>query len=217
MLNTSPAMIFAFSFLISLGAVISPGPVSAAILSESPRRGWLVGPLVASGHALLELVFISLIGFGLSGWLKAPWVKPVIALGGGFVLLAMGFGYIKSVLTGNVLLPQADRGTAERSLGALFGLGLITTLSNPFWYAWWATVVPGYLSEVHAYEVVAIGAFYFGHISADFAWDTLLSTATAWGKKWLTPTRYRLLILITGGFLIYLGITFLQIGFTSWH
>ncbi|MEK6587657.1 MAG: LysE family transporter, partial [Chloroflexota bacterium] len=58
--------IFVFSFVVTFGAVVSPGPVTAAILSESPRQGWKVGPLIAGGHSLLELLMVILIALGLA-------------------------------------------------------------------------------------------------------------------------------------------------------
>jgi threonine/homoserine/homoserine lactone efflux protein len=97
----------------------------------------------------------------------------------------------------------------------LLGLGVVTTISNPFWYAWWATIVPGYLGEVSSLGAGTIAAFYLGHISADYLWDTFLSATISTGRKWLTEARYKILILITGGFMIYLGILFAIQGIAS--
>lgn len=63
--------------------------------------------------------------------------------------------------------------------------------------------------------MTSVAAFYFGHISADYAWDTVLSTVVGGGRRWLTDKLYRGLIVLTGGFLIYLGFIFLYQGFTS--
>ena len=61
--------VFVFSFLLALGAVISPGPVSTAIVSQAPRRGWQVGPLLATGHSLMELLIVLLVTVGLGAGL----------------------------------------------------------------------------------------------------------------------------------------------------
>ncbi len=50
--------LFVFSFVVGFGAVVTPGPVSTAIVSESARRGFIVGPLVATGHSLSELIMV---------------------------------------------------------------------------------------------------------------------------------------------------------------
>lgn len=200
--------IFVFAFAISIGAVVSPGPVTAAIVSEAPRRGWRVGPLIATGHIALEFVFIILIAIGLSAVLANPSIQQIIAIAGSILLLYMGISYIWSVLKGRASLPESDSQVQTRHQRNLIGLGVVTTISNPFWYAWWATIVPGYLGEVSDVGISSITAFYLGHISADYLWDTFLSVTISAGRRWLTETRYKLLILITGGFMIYLGIVF---------
>ena len=106
--DSSLPAIFAFAFVISIGAVVSPGPVSAAILSETPRKGWRVGPLVATGHVLLELFFILLISFGLSTGLAEGGVQKVISIGGALLLSYMGGTYLLMALRGRAKLPPEE-------------------------------------------------------------------------------------------------------------
>ena len=65
-------ILFGFSFVVGFGAVITPGPISTAIVSESARRGFIVGPLVALGHCALELVMVVLLALGLGAGLNTP-------------------------------------------------------------------------------------------------------------------------------------------------
>ena len=208
MIPTDVLAIFYFSLLVSFGAVVSPGPVSAAILSEAPRKGWRVGPLIALGHTSLELILVVLISLGLAVIMKAPTIRIIISAVGGLVLLWIGAGYALAGWKNRMHLPNPDQHIAPRSSLSLIGLGMLTTLSNPFWYTWWVTVAAGYLAQAQAISVAAVGAFYVGHISADFAWDTALATATGAGQRWLSQRAYRALILITGGFMIYLGVVY---------
>lgn len=202
--------IFAFSFVASFGAVISPGPVSAAIVSESPRQGWLVGPLIAGGHTFLELLMVIVISLGLAKGIATPPVRTVIAAVGGIVLLGIGLSYVLSVWRGTIRLPQPDHVAEVRAPLSLIWLGALTTISNPFWYTWWVTVAAGYLAQAQAISAAAVGSFYLGHISADFAWDTTLAIASSTGRRWLTEIRYRALIVITGCFMLYLGVIFIK-------
>ena len=213
--HSSYSAVFLFAFAISLGAVVSPGPVSAAIIGEAPRRGWCVGPLMASGHALMELLFTLAIALGLSAGLASPHLQRLIAAGGGVLLLYIGGSYLHAVARGSIALPKAAADLQRKSLGGLLWLGIVTTLANPFWYAWWATVVPGYLAEAQTLGIAAVLAFYLGHISADFAWDTLLSFTASKGRRLLSERRYRLLIAAMGGFMVYLGLIFLQAGLSG--
>jgi threonine/homoserine/homoserine lactone efflux protein len=205
----SLSAVFVFSFVVTFGAVISPGPVSAAILSESPRQGWRVGPMVASGHSALELIMVVLITIGLAAGMASPIARTVIGVLGGLTLLFIGGSYVLASLRGTIRLPDTDERGTPRSYLALFLLGLVTTLSNPFWYVWWVTVAAGYLAQAQALGTLTVVAFYVGHISADFAWDTFLSATASTGSRILTDRRYRALIFLTGGFMIYLGGLFL--------
>lgn len=208
----SLAAVFIFSFVVAIGAVISPGPVSATILSESPRRGWLVGPLVAAGHSFLELLIVLLLTIGLSTLLTNEKILKVTALGGGALLLFMGASYIYGSWKGKIKLPDENEAVEARSLGGLFLIGILATASNPFWYAWWVTVAAGYLAQAKQLGLLAVGIFYLGHISVDFLWDTFLAGTASAGRRWLTPSRYKWLILLTGGFMVYLGFVFIRSG-----
>lgn len=208
--NDSLPAIFIFSFLVSIGAVVSPGPVMAAIVSESPRQGWRVGPLVALGHSFLELIVVILLGMGLMMGLASPLARRIIAIAGGILLLFIGMSYLVAVVRGRMRLPQGQSSSNERTLSSMFLLGIGTTVSNPFWYTWWVTVAAGYLAQARELSLLAVGVFYLGHISADFAWDTALSVMTSAGSRFLTDQRYQTLIILTGLFMVYLGIVFLR-------
>lgn len=213
--SSSLSAVFVFSFIFGFGAVVSPGPVSVAIVSQSPRRGWFTGPLVATGHSFLELLIVILIAFGLSAGLARPIIQTVIALLGGALLTWMGAKMAWDSWQRKIGLPTKNSNTGNLTSKQLVSLGIVATISNPFWYAWWVTVAAGYLSQARALGLAALIAFYLGHISADFAWDTTLSTIIAGGKRWINDRIYRGLILVAGGFLIYLGFAFLTQGISS--
>jgi threonine/homoserine/homoserine lactone efflux protein len=204
--------IFVSSFLFAIAAVVSPGPIMTAIVSQTPRRGWTVGPLIATGHSFTELVIIILLAVGLASGLNSPGVQITIALLGGGLLTWMGSDMVLGALRGKIRLPGASADADTLNNGQLVRLGVLTTLSNPFWYAWWVTAVPNYLVELDAVLPVSIAAFYFGHISADFAWDSMLSGIVAGGRRWITDGVYRSIIFICGAFFLYLGLKFLVQG-----
>jgi threonine/homoserine/homoserine lactone efflux protein len=215
---TSLFAIFSFSFFVALAAVMSPGPISTTIVSQAPRRGWLAGPLVATGHALLELLMVLLITVGLGALLSRPGVQTAIALTGALLLAWMGGSMIWNIWRGRVRLPRADEEGESISNGRLVALGAAATVSNPFWYAWWVTVAAGYLAQAKALSLPAVLAFYSGHISADFAWDTVLSfvvggaTDQRFGRRWMTDAVYRALLAACGAFFLYLAWVFLVQG-----
>jgi threonine/homoserine/homoserine lactone efflux protein len=216
MLPTSSLIaVFTFSFVVGLGAVISPGPVSTTIVSQAPWRGWKTGPLVATGHALLELLLVALITVGLGVGLAHPSVQIVIAFLGGLLLAWMGGSMIWNTWLGKIHLPGKNEKLPPMTSWQLVGLGMLATLSNPFWYAWWVTVAAGYLAQAQTLSIAAVLAFYLGHIVADYAWDTVLSAVVGGGRRWMTDKAYRILIYACGAFFVYLGWVFLAQGISG--
>lgn len=205
--------VFVFSFAVGFGAVVTPGPVSVAIVTQSPRHGWVVGPLVAFGHSILELIIVVLIAIGLTNGMASPNIQIVIAILGGLLLFWMGFNMLLGAKQGKFKLPGSNHTSKDFNKLQIVSAGMIATISNPFWYAWWVTVAAGYLSQAHALGTASVLAFYLGHISADFAWDTTLSTVIGSGKKWITDKVYSTIISVCGIFFLYLGIVFINKAF----
>ena len=207
--------VYLFAFSLAIGAVLSPGPVTTAILSQSPRTGWTTGLLVSLGHALLELLMALLIAVGLSTLLSQPLPQTLIAVCGGALLLWMGGGFVRQALARQYRLPDADQDTLSMNRAQIFNLGMLTTISNPFWYAWWMTVAATYILQAKAVGVMPVAAFYLGHVSADLIWNTLLSTLISGGRRVLTDATYNLIMGACGLFLVYLGMQFILFGWNQ--
>ncbi|NMB62973.1 MAG: LysE family transporter [Chloroflexi bacterium] len=212
--SNSFTAIFFFAFSMAIGAVLSPGPVTTALISQSPRLGWITGPLVSLGHALTELVMAGMIVFGLAPFLSQPTLQTTIALLGGVLLLWMGGGFILRGIKGKYSLPTEEekQTTQPMSRTQVLSMGVLTTISNPFWYAWWITVAAVYLLDAKTLGMLPVIAFYLGHVSVDFLWNSLLSTIVSGGGKLFSNRVYNILMAICGSYLLYLGVQFLMVG-----
>jgi threonine/homoserine/homoserine lactone efflux protein len=155
---------------------------------------------------------VLLISFGLAAGLAQPGVQVIIAVLGGLLLVWMGGNMTWQAWRGAVRLPARQAGADPLNARQLLGMGMAATVSNPFWYAWWVTVAAGYLSQARQFGLAAVLAFYLGHITADYSWDTLLSTVVGSGRRWMSDRLYRGINLLCGGFLVYLGVLFLISG-----
>jgi threonine/homoserine/homoserine lactone efflux protein len=205
------AQLFVYSFLVGFAAVITPGPVSTAIVTESPRRGVIVGPLVALGHVALEFIMVLVLALGLDSGLNRPGITAAIAVLGGALLLWMGAGMAWGGYKGRISLPRPGGEARLLNNWQLMGLGIGATLVNPFWYAWWITLGTTYMagSQVRALGLAGLLAFYFGHITGDLLWDTILSGVVGGGRKWISDRLYKGLIVACGLYLVYLGYVFI--------
>jgi threonine/homoserine/homoserine lactone efflux protein len=207
----SLGLLFAFSFVVGFGAVVTPGPVSTAIVTESTRRGFITGPLVATGHVALEFLMVVLLALGLSAGLRTPLVITVVGVLGGALLIWMGAGMVAGAIRGRLRLPQPGLEVKALNNWQLLALGVGGTLINPFWYSWWLTVGATYLAypQVQVFGVAGILAFYLGHIAGDYLWDCILSWVVGGGRRWMTNRLYRWVIVVCGAYLVYLGVVFL--------
>ena len=204
--------LFAWSFGVAIGPVMSPGPVSAAVVAEGARRGARAGPLVAFGHALMELLMVIALALGMGQVLQRPALATAVGLLGGLVLLWIGGAMGWQAIRRRPKLPSSGEGSGVAASRNLIGLGVATTMTNPFWYLWWVGVGGGYVLMTQQQGLVALIAFYVGHVTADFAWDTLLASVVGSGRRWLTDGVYQALLVACGLFLCYTGVRFLWAG-----
>jgi threonine/homoserine/homoserine lactone efflux protein len=209
---------FVFSFTVAIAAVVTPGPVSTAAVSLGARQGFIIGPLISTGHSAMELAMVIALALGWSAAMQSPVAIAAIGLVGGALLLWMGGTMVWDAARGRIALPRADADVPMQSNRRVVAAGMLATLSNPFWYAWWVTVGAKFVGQAFAAGLLAIAAFYLGHIAADYAWNSLLAGVVGSGRRWLTDSRYRLLIGVCGLFLLYLGTQFLAVGvgMVSW-
>ncbi len=98
---------------------------------------------------------------------------------------------------------------AEKSSLRLAVKGITATLSNPFWFIWWATTGLAFIAKSFKFGVMGPVVFYFGHILSDFVWYGAVSIILWQGKSLLIGRRLNILICCCALFLVYLGITFI--------
>ncbi len=209
--------LYAISFALAFSAVITPGPVSTTVVSQSARNGWKAGPLIFTGHAFLELIITLLIAFGLAPFLNNSSVQIVIALLGGFLLILMGAQMAFEAVRGTIQISSIDENQPPLNHWQTISLGIAATASNPFWYAWWVTVAVSYLTAARLNGAAYVAVFYLGHVSADLSWNTFLSTMVGGNRHRISNRLYQTVIGLCGIFLLYLGCKFIWQGLGLLH
>ncbi|MBZ0157148.1 MAG: LysE family translocator [Alphaproteobacteria bacterium] len=192
------------SFLVALSGALVPGPLFSITIAESARRGSSAGPLIILGHALLELVLVVLLIGGIAPYLTSPLTKTIAGTVGGLVLMYMGYQLLRDAR--NARLSTAADGPHRKMHPVLSGF--LSSLSNPYWIIWWATIGLGYLAGALSFGLPGVVAFFIGHILADLAWYCLLSLAVARGKSLIGDRGYRFLLASCGIFLMLFGAWF---------
>ncbi|MHB9023993.1 MAG: LysE family transporter [Armatimonadota bacterium] len=203
------------SLAVGFSGAITPGPMLAVTIDQALRVGWTAGLWIALGHAVTELALVGGLRAGLGGVLQRPWVRRIIGMVGGLVLLYFAWGMFAT--TPAALATAADGKMIASRLG-LFGLGVLVTVTQPYWYLWWATAGVGLIAaQTEKYGPRAWPAFYVGHVLADFIWFIFVSTLIALGRGFMNPTVYRTVILVCAAGVAALGIYFLYRQFAEWH
>jgi len=180
-----------------------PGPLLTAVISESMKHGQKTGPLVILGHAILEVIMLTLILFSLHQFSYSFMLMKMIALVGACMLLYNGIAMMVSVR--DLKLEFKADATASRSLVLT---GITMSLSNPYWMVWWLTIGLGLVLAAQKAGLAAIGIFFLGHISADFIWYTAISMMVSRGRNYLSQNVYRGIIFICGAAIVVFGLYF---------
>lgn len=208
-----PLKILSMSFITGFSGALVPGPLLAIVISSVAWAGFISAVLIILGHSLLELIMVIALALGLKNVLKNRYVTSGIGVIGGSVLLWFAYSMIKGAYSGiNAPGAMAVSGSAEVTSIGLIGKGIVTSLSNPYWLIWWATIGAGYMLMSLERSLLGISTFYIGHISADFAWYCAVAGALVLGKQLLSDRIYAGIIIMCGLFLIYLGGYFFYLG-----
>ena len=199
------------SFIIGLSGAMMPGPLLTYVINGSLQKGFIAGPLIITGHALLELVLVVLLLSGMNKLFASPLFAAVIGIIGGLVLILMAADMIKSALTKKISFEKAltKKSGVDQKLGALILPGALISIANPYWTIWWATIGMTYLANASQHGNTATASFFMGHISADFVWYALIAFFISKGRKFLNDSIYRKLIMLFSLVLIYFGASFL--------
>lgn len=194
-------------FTIGLTGALVPGPMLFATIELSLKKGWLAGPEVVFGHILVELVLSVLILFGFASFVSSGAISSISIIGG---LALVVFG----LLTAKDAKVSASSGISQDTSGLKLtsnpiALGLITSVSNPYFWIWWLTA--GSALVLRAYELGAIVsiAYILGHWTADLGWFTVISGSFSRGKTLFSQQTHRYILYACGTFLIFFGLYFM--------
>ncbi|MFO8006520.1 MAG: LysE family transporter, partial [Candidatus Brocadiia bacterium] len=180
------AQLFVASFVTALSGVLMPGPVLFMTVRHSASEGCKVGPLIIAGHAVVEIPLMVAVVVGLRGLLARDVFVGVVGTAGGALLLVMSAMMLRSLprlhLPGGAGAPAVD---SPGVLG-LVAAGALTSVANPYFTLWWATVGMKFLAEAAAFTLLGYAVFYAGHISADLAWYGAVSESVHRGRRLLS-------------------------------
>lgn len=199
------AGILVLGFIIGLTGALAPGPTLVATINSSLKKGWKAGPLVTLGHALTEVLMVVLVLTGLSMFITG--YSFMIVIIGGAALVIFGILTLLESRHASVDI-TGETGKSDNPVLA----GIVTSISNPYFWIWWFTVGSAILISALEGGWLLVIAFVVGHWFADLGWLTLVSLGIHRGRFFLSGRGYRYLLAVCGIFLIGFGVWFLISG-----
>jgi threonine/homoserine/homoserine lactone efflux protein len=187
-------LLFAAAFATALSGALMPGPVLFVTLRHSAAGGRWAGPLVVAGHALVEVPLVAAVVLGLRERLQRDAFLGTVGLAGGAVLIVMSAAMLLSLRTLHLPGPEEARAVRVPGPAAVVAAGAATSLSNPYFYLWWATIGMGLLARAAPYALLGYAVFYTGHVLADLGWYSAVAESVHRGRKALSDHAYRVLV-----------------------
>ena len=207
-------MLFATAFLTALSGALMPGPVLFAAVRWSAAHGRRVGPLIVLGHAVVELPLMLALIFGLGKTLRMDAFVGGIGLAGGAMLLAMSALMLRALP--RLSLPQRQALLGDGAVPGtlkIAAVGLATSVSNPYFTLWWATIGLNFMAQAAPFGALGYAVFYSGHILADLAWYSAIAESMHRGRRLLSERGYRWLVGFCAILLVGFGVYF---GYSGW-
>ena len=216
------------SFAVALTGAMAPGPLLTYTIVKSARarqRGYLVGVWVITGHALIEMaiIFLLLLLAGFSTFMQKDITAKTIGVAGGVVLVLFGLSIFRDLYRERIpdefdkdeapAPEQTDiRPPARRMLNNPVAGGALVSMSNPYWWIWWATIGFAFMMEfdVSFNNLSGFFAFFIGHEAGDLAWYFFISALSFWGVRRLNRKVYYGILAVCAffmtGFGVFLGV-----------
>jgi len=189
--------------VISASGVMAPGPLFAANIAYGLQGGVKSGIKMATGHMIVELPLIILLGLGVFSLETLPEFRTIISVFGAITLFVFAALQIKKTLQNKKIQSIKPR------QGPLI-TGIVLSALNPFFIIWWMTVGFKLISDAMiVWAFTGIIIVFVLHIWMDFAWLGGTSFFASKSRHVISNRNYKIIMMGLSVMLIYFGITFL--------
>jgi len=193
-------------FTIGLTGALVPGPMLFATIEASLKKGWLAGPELVFGHMLIEFAICILIFFGAASFIGERTIS-LVSLLGGLALVIFGLLTLKEAKVSSSAHRNSNH-TGRNFISSPITAGIITSVSNPYFWVWWFTAGSALVLQEYKLGIVISISYLIGHWTADFSWYTAISGSFSRGKALLSPKAHKITLYTCGTFLILFGTWF---------
>ena len=199
-MDTSYLQFLAGAAVVSLSGVMAPGPLAAVTVGKGSGNPH-AGALIAVGHGIVEFPLMIAIYFGFGLFFGLPYVKQVIGIAGGGLLLFMAVGMFRGLARGGEVTGASD----NRSPVAA---GALLSAANPYFLIGWATIGATMAMRAAGFGAAGFIAFMIMHWVCDLGWSWFLSALSFRGGRFFGNAFQKAVFAVSGAALLFFGSMF---------
>jgi threonine/homoserine/homoserine lactone efflux protein len=201
--------IFLTALTLAFTGAVAPGPMLVLVVGQVVAGGMFAVVPVLLGHAVIELVYITLLARGLGERLRREPLRTGSIVVGGLVLTWLGMLTVRGASDASL---TGDGAAIAMGWWTLVGAGIGVSLSNPYFTGWWATVGSGQLAALNVKKTSQYLLFMLGHEMGDVLWYGFIALVLGFGRHYLSDTIYRRVVFGCGTLVIAMGLGFIAMG-----
>ncbi len=202
-------------FILSLTGALAPGPLSAAVVMQTNKRGKLHGMLPMIGHAIVEIGIIAVIILSVQMVIENQLIIDLMKGGGGLVIILFGFVALREYRYNDNLQSKESEETMSSATAAEATIqGALVSILSPYFLLWW--IAAGFTAVSSLMETLEVGTVflagvlvYLVHISTDLLFGVVLAVGTEKAGKKAKVGGINWISVMVGVFQIVLGMWFL--------
>jgi len=198
--------------LVTVSGALAPGPLFFRVISHGRKSGARGGLAFSIGHTLFEfslvLVLAFIWGVGVTQIASKSAMDFFEGIIGGLALYA--FGAIHIYESAKSKAADYQKETKLQKVKHPLVLGLAYTSLNPFFIVWWLTAGLTLIGDaLKIASFVGVLIMYVAHVWMDYVWLTATAYLAKKGANIIGSKGYRILIALSGAFLICFGTYFI--------
>ncbi|MHA1904318.1 MAG: LysE family transporter [Candidatus Thorarchaeota archaeon] len=203
-------------WLLSLTGALAPGPLTAAVVQQTNKRGRLHGMMPMVGHAIVEVGIIAAIIISVQALQLTAFMIDLLVGFGGVVVIFFGFLALKDYRYGAE--GYRVEGSSERDASSILeatAQGAAVSILSPYFLLWWFAIGLSNVTLLIGELQIGVGTvflagvlIYLTHISTDIGFGAFLTAGTDFVTKKAKIGEINPIAIFIGIFQIALGIWF---------
>ena len=202
--------LFLSSFILAIAFCAPPGVITAETVRRGAARGFIPALFVQLGSLVGDTTWAIIALTGLAFIVQNNVAKIILSLLGILLLLKLAWGAIQDARVAIEL-----KTNPSHSHRGDFTNGAVLSLGNPMNIVFWTGLGTTAFSSISGRpQPTDFAVFFGGFLTGAVLWCFVMASLVAWGRKFVTPTFFRLVNfacgIALGFFAIQLGLNLLQ-------